>query len=64
VATWKRSVVEEIFASCVTDRDHAHHFVRVAFPDGGGSDIYLGKDDNIDGLMFNHSGGRGFFDAL
>ena len=64
VATWQRSVVEEIFGSRVIDSGNPHHFMRVEFPDGGGSDIYMSTDDDIDGMMFNHSGGADFFNAL
>jgi hypothetical protein len=64
VATWQRSVVEEVFGGSVTDRDNDRHFMRVEFPDGGGSDIYIDNADDMDGMMFNHSGGLGFFDAL
>ena len=64
VATWQRSVVEEIFGRYVIDREKANGFMRVEFPDGSGSDIYTSKDDEVDCMMFNHSGGQGFFDAL
>lgn len=60
-ATFKRSVVEEIFGP------HAHddrELTRVTFPDGSGSDIYMDQGDDVQCMMFNHCGGDEFFEAL
>jgi len=64
VATWSRSLVEETFGQRIVLGDVADNFFRVNFPDGGGSDVYLGSDRDVCGMMFNHSGGAEFFDAL
>lgn len=64
VATWSRSLVEEIFGRHIVSGDVAESFFRVTFPDGSGSDIYLGTGRDVDSMMFNHSGGDEFFDAL
>lgn len=60
-ATFKRSVVAEIFGP------HAYgdsDFSNVTFPDGSGSCIYVARDEDIDGMGFNHCGGDQFFEAL
>jgi hypothetical protein len=60
-ATFKRSVLEEIFGP------HAYgdpDFSNVTFPDGSGSCIYVARDEDIEGMMFNHCGGDDFFQAL
>jgi hypothetical protein len=60
-ATFKRSVVKEIFGP------HAYgdpDFSNVTFPDGSGSCVYVTDADDIQGMMFNHCGGNDFFQAL
>jgi hypothetical protein len=61
-ATFKRAIFDEIFDSFVVDQ--RKHFLRVRYPDGSGSDIYVDDDDNLESIMFNHCGGDAFFEAL
>jgi hypothetical protein len=63
-APWKREIVEQIFGHYVVYRDEDHGFMRLEFPDGGGSDVYMGINDDIKSMMFSHSGGQDFFEAL
>lgn len=63
-APWKREIVEEIFGRYVVHREDDYGFIRLEFPDGGGSEVYMGRDDDIKSMMFNHSGGHDFFEAL
>jgi hypothetical protein len=61
IATFRRSEFEEIFGPYVCSRES--RFMRVEFPDGSGSDIYIDEGDP-DGATFNHCGGDAFFAAL
>ncbi len=62
-ATFKRTLVEEIFG-----RDAVNYrppLTNVSYADGGGAEIYGADDgDDIQSLMFNHFGGKSFFNAL
>lgn len=60
-ATFKRSVVDEIFAPYAFGDPE---LTMVTFPDGSGSCLYLDQGDDIQGMMFNHCGGDEFFEAL
>jgi hypothetical protein len=62
MATFKRTVFEEIFGPFIVSREPK--FARVQFSDGGGAEIYLDDSDEQSSLMFNHCGGDAFFDAL
>jgi len=53
-----RETFEHVFGDRVAVRDH--NFWRVAYPDGGGADIYLSEY----GCMVNQAGGEIVFDAL
>jgi hypothetical protein len=64
MATWKREVVDEIFGQYVVHREDTYGFVRLEFPDGGGSVVYMGNEDDIDGMTFNRGGGLNFFQEL
>ncbi|HKX06957.1 MAG TPA: hypothetical protein VJN67_02130 [Stellaceae bacterium] len=62
-ATFKRELVEKIFARDAND--YRPPLTGVRYADGGGAEIY-GADngDDIQNLMFNHFGGRTFFNPL
>jgi len=62
-ATFKRELVEEIFTRGASD--YRPPLTGVKYADGGGAEIY-GADngDDIQSLMFNHFGGKTFFNAL
>ena len=61
-ATFPRADFEAVFGPYVTSREPG--FVKVEFPDGSGSDVYVDDDDAILSVMFNHFGGDAFIDAL
>ena len=61
-AKFPRAIFEEIFGPYIASR--SAHFVRVEYPDRACADIYLGDEESIDGMMFNHFGGDAFFDGL
>jgi hypothetical protein len=64
VATFDRAAFEQIFGAVAVSRRNEEGFVRMEFADGGGADIYIGDEDALDCVMFNHCGGDVFFDAL
>lgn len=61
-STFKRSEFEDIFGAYIVKSDPG--FVELKFPDGSIADVYVSEEENIDGIMANHCGGKAFFQAL
>lgn len=61
-ATFPRADFDAVFGPYVTSREP--DFVKVEFPDGSGSDVYIDDAEAIYSIMFNHFGGDAFLDAL
>ena len=62
VVRFKRSIFEDIFGRYVIRRES--RFMRIAYPDDGGADIYVQDGEEIGSAMFNHCGGDMFFQDL
>ena len=60
--TFKRQVAQEILGRGAVDEASALY--QVEYPDGSASSVIGEEDEDIDGLMFNHSGGDTFFERL
>ena len=60
--TFKRQVAQEILGRGAVKV--AGDFSHVEYPDGSASSIIGEEDEDIDGLMFNHSGGDTFFERM
>ena len=66
-AYFKREIFEAIFlphSRYVSSYRRDPSFLRVDYPGGSGSDIYCGKEVDIDHLMFNHGGGEPLFQSM
>jgi hypothetical protein len=61
--TFKRQLAQEILGRDAIKPADAL-LSSVAYPDGSGSEVYCSKDEDLDGMMFNHSGGDTFFERL
>jgi hypothetical protein len=61
-ATFKRELVEQIFAREASD--HRPPLTGVRYADGGAEIYGADNGDDIQSLMFNHFGGKTFFNAL
>lgn len=59
---FKRAPAQEIFARDALQPEHALSCVE--YPDGSGGCIYIGNEEDIAGMMFNHCGGETFFDRV
>jgi len=60
--TFKRQVAQEVLGRGAVNEASALY--NVEYPDGSGSSVIGEEDEDIDGLMFNHSGGDTFFERL
>jgi len=61
-STFKRSLAQEILGRGAVDQAGA--LFQVEYADGSGSSVYCDEGEDLDGAMFNHSGGDTFFERL
>ena len=65
VATFERSILEEIFGPYASQRGSKGEIERVDYPDGGGgAEIYGAKKDSLTSIMFTHGGGDSLYDSI
>jgi|SRR5579864_324451 len=65
VATFKRTILEEIFGPYVTQRGSNREIERVDYPDRtGGAEIYGDREEDLKSVMFTHGGGDALYDAI
>ncbi|HTW34409.1 MAG TPA: hypothetical protein VMD53_07320 [Rhizomicrobium sp.] len=60
--TFKRALAQEILGRDSLDEEGALYYV--VYKDGGSSCVYCSENEDLQSMMFNHSGGDVFFERL